>query len=739
MVLPLEAVEVPALGGEDEAPTRPTPAWLLWLRDLGIVGGAAAVITAALFRVWSWPLSVPFTYRGDSIGLMAFVKIVDQTGWYTGTARAGAPFGLNTYDWPYGGDNGWWVITKVITWFTDNAATATNALFLFGFVLVALSAFVGLRMVGASRLASGALALVYAFAPWHFLRTTGQLFIGAPVAVPLACALAVGILRGDTPFLQSRRAAVGTAAICVVLAMFDPYFTVFGVLIILAAGALRAAASRAWKPLLSAALVTAATGVVLVLNLIPSLLYRRSHGLNPEAVVRPIEDLDRYALRPIQLLAPVPEHRLSPLAHFSELLTRPGERSEPYQYLGLVAVLGVAIAVVSLLVWAAGRRGERLRDGAGTGALIVVLGAFAVTGGLSWLTFTAGLAQIRSWNRVAILMAFLGLVALAPWLDAGVRRLRRRGWPTAALAGLAVVLVGVALLDQIGKGLVPDPRQNEAEWNGDANFVAAIEQQLPAGAMVYELPYLPWPEGPGSNGITNQDPWRGFLHSERLRWSFAGMRGRDADWQEYTTRQPTPKMVDAVTAAGFDGIYLDRLGYADSTVEDGIATALGAPPSIVSGNGRFAFYDLRPYRTQLEARLGADGVARLGAETLHRPRVEYRDGFAPRTFASTEVEHGARRHNTLLVVNDTGAPFTGQLVFNANSYSPGDHRLTVSSPSGSQTVVITPDGGAYSVPITLAPGDNTVTMTTDAPEVPVGYRDLSFNLVDAFIVGSGGS
>ena len=234
-----EAVEIPALGGVDEPHPRPTPPALLWLRDLGIVGGTAALIAAVLFRVWSWPLSVPFTYQGDSIGMMAFVKMVDQTGWYTGTARAGAPFGLNTYDWPYGGDNGWWVITKVITWFTDNAATATNLLFLLGFVLVALSAFVGLRMVGTSRLVSGALALVYAFAPWHFLRTTGQLFIGAPVSVPLVAALAVLILRGETPFFQSRRAVVGTVAICGVLAVFDPYFTVFGILIVLAAGALR--------------------------------------------------------------------------------------------------------------------------------------------------------------------------------------------------------------------------------------------------------------------------------------------------------------------------------------------------------------------------------------------------------------------------------------------------------------------------------------------------------------------
>jgi hypothetical protein len=60
----------------------------------------------------------------------------------------------------------------------------------------------------------------------------------------------------------------------------------------------------------------------------------------------------------------------------------------------------------------------------------------------------------------------------------------------------------------------------------------------------------------------------------------------------------------------------------------------------------------------------------------------------------------------------------------------------VHMPSGEQRLTITPGGSAYSVPVVLAPGDTTVTMTTDAPEVPIGYRDLSFNLVNAFIVGS---
>jgi phosphoglycerol transferase len=363
-----------------------------------------------------------------------------------------------------------------------------------------------------------------------------------------------------------------------------------------------------------------------------------------------------------------------------------------------------------------------------------VLAAFGVAGGLSWLAYTGGLAQIRSWNRVAVMIAFLGLVALGSVLDAVLAWMRRRHWARGVIGGLAVVLVVVALFDQIGKGMIADPRDNEAAWTSDAQFVAAIEHQLPANANVYVLPYLPWPEGGTTNGVVDQDLWRPFIHSDGVRWSFAGMRGREADWQEYASRLPTAQMVDALTAAGFDGIYLDRRGYGDRTVENDIQAQLHGEGPMVSADGRLVFFDLRPHLEELRATMGSDAVTQLGDDTLHRPRVEYRDGFAPRTFGVPGVQHGARSRDTLLLVNDGSKPFDGQLTFSVNAYSPGDHDLTVRTPDGTEhRVTISPDGGAYAVPITVPPGQSEVTLTTNAPEVPVGYRDLSFNLVDAFV------
>ena len=82
--------------------------------------------------------------------------------------------------------------------------------------------------------------------------------------------------------------------------------------------------------------------------------------------------------------------------------------------------------------------------------------------------------------------------------------------------------------------------------------------------MIFQLPYMLFRESPMVGQVTSYDPFRAYLHSETLRWSFGAMRNRDADiWQRRVTVKPLHTLVEAVAAAGFSGIYLDRYGYAD--------------------------------------------------------------------------------------------------------------------------------------------------------------------------------
>ncbi len=58
---------------------------------------------------------------------------------------------------------------------------------------------------------------------------------------------------------------------------------------------------------------------------------------------------------------------------------------------------------------------------------------------------------------------------------------------------------------------------------------------------------------------------RGYLHSEKLKWSYGAMKGREGDaWEKSIASESDEEMVKELQQAGFKGIYVDTYGYKDS-------------------------------------------------------------------------------------------------------------------------------------------------------------------------------
>ena len=47
--------------------------------------------------------------------------------------------------------------------------------------------------------------------------------------------------------------------------------------------------------------------------------------------------------------------------------------------------------------------------------------------------------------------------------------------------------------------------------------------------MVYQVPYMAYPEEPAIVNMVDYDPFVGYLHSHDLRWSYGAMRNTKAD------------------------------------------------------------------------------------------------------------------------------------------------------------------------------------------------------------------
>ena len=94
-----------------------------------------------------------------------------------------------------------------------------------------------------------------------------------------------------------------------------------------------------------------------------------------------------------------------------------------------------------------------------------------------------------------------------------------------------------------------------AEYQTDGDFVKRIERRMPSGAQIFELPYVPFPDGLPVNRTYTFDQVRGYLQSSDLRWSYGAMQGRSADWTAALADKPVELVLPAVAAAGFEPLF----------------------------------------------------------------------------------------------------------------------------------------------------------------------------------------
>ncbi len=614
-------------------PERPATRrrWLLEVRDGAIVSAATLAITAWLFKVWEIPLRRPFLYERDGLAQLAEIKSIIENGWYQYNPHLGYPVGFDHRDFPLGADNLQWAIVKFIGFFSHDAVLVTNLYYFLSFVLVALTAFFVTRYLGVSRRLSFVVALLYTFLPYHFLRGTWNLSLAAYFTVPISCLLTILVWKHAPPFFRGEhgrirldwksRRTIWLVVACLAIATTGIYYAAFCVVLMVSAALLRLVTERNWRSICSAVLLSGMIAFGVGVNILPSLTYWREHGKNLEVAQRTVAESDFYALRPIQLITPIPGYRIAEIGTITDDVFEAPNNSEGTQFLGVIASIGLLILLVTLFSASDGRlntpRRKLLRRLA---ALTGIAFVFGVSGGFEWVIGIAGFTQIRAWNRISVFIGFYALVAVGLAIDALVRRSRPFPHKALTVSCVAVVLVVVGVLDQTSSAIIPDSRNTAAEWNSDDVFVKRIERTLGPGGAVFQLPYLPFPEAELSvppYGMVDYDPLRGYLHSDDLSWGYGGTRGRAADWQAQVVKLATPKLLDAITAVGFDGLWIDTLGYPNRArqIIGEVEAATGASP-IRSPDRRFVFFDLRDYATQVRAELGAAGVRALRTETL---------------------------------------------------------------------------------------------------------------------------
>lgn len=622
----------------------------------------AALVTVGVLvaglRLDTADFHAPFTYEYDALLILPLVKATIERGSHWSNERLGAPGIQELHDFPVV-DHLHFAVIWVLGRFFPDPVVVFNLFYLLTYPLTTLTGMFVLRRLGLSVPAATVGGLLYAFQPYHYLRGQMHYFLAAYYVIPLTLLVTLWVCRGRLPFFEKGpddryrfrvRTADTLAAVLVAIATASAgaYYAFFGCALLACAGVYAWVALKTWKGFASAGLVVLVVFVAGLVNHAPTFPYEYRYGHNSRPHDRMAEDAERYGLKIAQLILPVAQHNpvgVGDAVWFDPAAIRSMYQAPSYKELnesewdplGLVAAVGYVLLLASAVVPV--RRGWPVGPLAALTIFATLLGTLGGFGAVFNLLITS---QVRCYNRVSIIIAFLALIFVC-WLidrffDSRVGWSRHLRWP----AFLAVAVFG--LWDQTNEPWFPDlrmakpgyvgagqVRENTAErfWQ-DREFFEKVEAILGDGAMVFTYPYVEFPEGQpyqehGSLGkLESYDMVRGYLHTRSLRWSFGAMKGREWDtWMRdvagsWANRE---RFLARLVSAGFEGLLVDTRGLNPKNFAE-LKVAIERPGGAlreVHPDGRLYFFDLRGHREYLRRNFGPaqfDAMAQAEYESL---------------------------------------------------------------------------------------------------------------------------
>jgi phosphoglycerol transferase len=708
----------------------------------------AAVLLCIIFltltmKLWKADFHVPFSYGLDSLFYSTVIKGTIENGWYLQNNSLGAPGTAQLHDFPIP-DAVNFLLIKLLSLIRSDYPWVLNVFFLLTFPLTTVFSMFVFREFKLSHFSSIVWSLLYTFTPFHFFPGIAHLFVATYYVVPLAACVALWVSSGELLTartsgqvetrrlnFRSRKFALGVIACVLVSSVGFAYYAFFACFFILVGGITAAVTYRNLRYCLPAFVFTGVITAGLLINLAPNFIYFYRQG-NPQVAQRGLHDTETFGLKIAPMLLPIRDHRIPSLAKLTERYSAqaPSVASEMAP-LGLIGSIGF-LALLGWLVFVKdavrveGTRGllNRLSVMNAAGVLL------AVVGGFSSIFALVISAQIRSYHRISVYLAFFCLLAVALIIEEYFRR--RHSIPAFVRYGALVLILVLGILDQTSERFVPAYERNKAEFVNDDKFVRSIELLLPARAMVFQLPYVQFPEGAPVNLLTDYELSRGYLHSRNLHWSYGAMKKRAGDqWLAQVTQKPLPEMLEAIVFAEFQGIYIDRLGYPDFAIENQLHGILRRTP-LLSDNQRLAFFDLTEFSKQVRQQYSPSEWSQKREDVLYPVVLTWGGGCWDREGPENNNWHWCSKTGELKIANYSQRPRRLELEMDLFSGYPQPSQIRIQGPETSDAFLINDKGQKFTATVTVSPGNSTISFASDAQSVvsPGDGRNLVFRVVN---------
>jgi hypothetical protein len=699
-----------------------------------------------ILKLWRAYWRVPFYYNGDALFYEMLFKGVIENGWYLNNKNLGMPFGGTLYDFPVP-DTFNLLLIKLAACFTSDHHLIFNLFYIMTYPLTAIISLYVLRQFNLSFFPALVGSMLYSFTTYHLNRAEGHLFYTTYYVVPLmvlvilwAGAASGNGNDGDQQRLRlslRNRKFIFSLVVCALIASTGGvYYAFFACYLLLVVGVVRAIALKQVRHLLLPGVLTAVIFAVMIINLSPNIIYQRENGKS-EVALRLHPESETYALKIAQLVLPMSGHRIGALARLKDRYNQaPLVTENDDSSLGAVGSIGF----ITLLGWLVcnafkiGRREEESTSNLWGQLSVLNISALllGVIGGFSSLFSLLISPQIRAYNRISVYIAFFALFASALLLESAKQRFFQSYRMRAVFGLLAILLTIAGLYDQSGRRFVPSYQYVKYFFDSDVDFIRRIEASVPAGAMIFQLPVKRFPETPPIERMWDYDMVRGYVNSKQLRWSYGAMRGRESDsWQTSIASLPLPEMIETITLAQFEGIYIDRYAYPDNAaqLESDLAALLETQP-FASNEGRLSFFNLSAYRKKLQEKYPAPELT-LREEKARYPLIaNWVGGFSEQESSSEEVWRWCGPSGDL-ILNNT-APYQRRITVEMSLETAKEGDVYIESPFFKEQLNTYPGRKTFSKTFDVPPGKHWLNFSSNAKKAhaPNDPRTLVFRLIN---------
>ncbi len=428
-----------------------------------------------------------------------------------------------------------------------------NISLLIGHILAAEVFYAVGRLSGCDRRWSFVGALAFGLAPYIFSQSPHHITIASVWHVPLFIPVWRWISTGPGILPGSRRFWIA-ASIGFLAGTQNVYYTNIFCQLTLLGGLAVYFRTRSRPALVACFGIILAAALAFVLMNLDTWTYKLAHGPNTGIVVREYKWLEIYGLKIVDLVIPPVSHRSDLFAAFAFQHRVAAPLQDEGSYLGILGILSFALLVFTTVSAFLRKRFEAIPLETWQVSWIF---AMFTTGGLNAIAGAFGFTMFRTGCRYSIVILAIVLLFAARWMTE--RSLRSR-----LAAILAILAVAVIFWDQVPRR--PDVKETEKiafQIESDREFVEKMESALPAGAMVFQIPIMEFPEAPAP-GLSPYDHLRPYLFSKSLRFSFGSMKGReDTQWQNDLAKLSFEDALKKIRSLGFQALLINRKGFQD--------------------------------------------------------------------------------------------------------------------------------------------------------------------------------